>query len=205
MKYIKANQKKVTELNNWCRERIIEVQKKLKEYFTFDIHLIGSGEKRLVSQDENGNFDLDYNLILQKDKKNLIKNPKEIKKLFIKKFEEVLKTQNKQYVHSYDRTSVISNKLKYNGINFKFDVAILYKENNDCYYKLINDSNGDHYIWNQEPKSKNYMQRYLAVKKKKKTKEFELRYFELKNNAEIQKAGIKSFSLFLEVLNEFEQ
>lgn len=205
MKYVKANQRRVTDLNIWCRNIIAEVQRELQPFFTVDVHLIGSGEKKLVSQDENGEFDLDYNLVIQKDKKNLIKDPKQIKMMFMRTFEKVLKARCKNYVHSYDRTSVVSNKIKYNEMNFKFDVAIMYKENNDCYYKLINDKEGQHYIWNQEPKSKNYMKRFLVVKNNNKYKEFEKRYFELKNDPSKQKANIKSFSLFLEALNEFEQ
>ena len=44
----------------------------------------------LITQNgETGEYDLDYNFILQKDKQNLFSNPKKIKELFIKAFNEV--------------------------------------------------------------------------------------------------------------------
>ena len=49
------------------------MQVELKDFFTFQFKLIGSGEKQLITENrEDGNFDLDYNLILQRDKMNLI-------------------------------------------------------------------------------------------------------------------------------------
>ena len=83
MAYTYAKQRDVTELNKWCLDIIHNVQRDLKEYFTFDIRLVGSGEKRLVTMDSNGLFDLDYNLIIQRDKQDLINNPKTIKNLFL--------------------------------------------------------------------------------------------------------------------------
>ena len=62
-----ANQQDVKELAKWCEEIIKEVQIEVKEYFTFSFNLIGSGGKKLVTQNEDESFDLDYNLILQKD------------------------------------------------------------------------------------------------------------------------------------------
>ena len=48
MAYRYPPQREVTKLNKWCLDIIHEVQYDLKDYFTFDIKLIGSGEKRLV-------------------------------------------------------------------------------------------------------------------------------------------------------------
>lgn len=62
-----------------------------RDYFTFDIRLIGSGDKRLVTQNSDESFDLDYNIILQRDKKGLLNNPKQIKNIFVSKFNKVLK------------------------------------------------------------------------------------------------------------------
>ena len=78
-------------LTKECEEIIHYVQKYLKEYFTFDIRLIGSGDKKLVTKNgSNSSFDLDYNLIIQRDKKNLIDDPKKIKNLFQNAFNKIL-------------------------------------------------------------------------------------------------------------------
>ena len=72
--YKYANQSQVKELATWCQEILYAVQEEVRDYFTFDIRLIGSGDKRLVTQNAEQSFDLDYNIILQKDKKNLLDN-----------------------------------------------------------------------------------------------------------------------------------
>lgn len=199
-------QKEVTELNKWCLDIIHEVQYDLKDYFTFDIRLIGSGEKRLVTQNEDECFDLDYNLIIQKDKKDLINNPKAIKELFMKSFNEVLEDSVNGYKHACDSKSVVTNKIVINNrLEFKFDVAILVKADNDKYYRLINDKNTGRYIWNELRGSKNYIERFSHVKYLGLFNDFKIRYLELKNMHLSRGEDIKSFSVFLETLNEFEQ
>ena len=96
MAYRFAEQKKVTELNKWCREILYDVQKEVAEYFTFDIRLIGSGDKRLVTQNSDESFDLDYNIILQKDKKGLLDAPRQIKNIFISSFDMLRRERLKQ-------------------------------------------------------------------------------------------------------------
>lgn len=203
MSYIYAKQKDVTELNKWCLNVIHSVQRNLKDYFTFDIRLIGSGEKRLVTIDSNGCFDLDYNLIIQKDKQELLNNPKSIKNLFINAFDSVLSKEVKGYSHTYDSTSVVKNTIVFdNRYHFKFDVAIVVKADNDSYYKLVNDYGN--YIWNQIRDSKNYIERYLSIKQNGFFNDFKDRYLELKNHHANRRDGAKSFSIFLETLNDFE-
>ena len=79
MAYRFADSDGVKELNMWCRTILHEVQKEVKNYFTFDFRLIGSGDKRLVTQNSENAFDLDYNVILQKDKQGRIDDPTQIK------------------------------------------------------------------------------------------------------------------------------
>ena len=205
MPYTYAKQRDVTELNKWCLDIIHNVQYDLKDYFTFDIHLVGSGEKRLVTMDSNGLFDLDYNLIIQRDKQDLINDPKTIKNLFIKAFKQELNEIVEGFNHVCDSTSVVKNKIIYgNRLQFKFDVAIMVKADNDSYYKLINDHRTGNYIWNQVGDSKNYMERFLAVKHAGLFEQFKERYLKLKNYHSKKRDDVQSFSIFLEALNEFE-
>ena len=69
MAYKFAKQSEVKELESWCMDILHAVKKEVRDYFTFDIRLIGSGDKRLVTQNSDESFDLDYNIILQRDKK----------------------------------------------------------------------------------------------------------------------------------------
>ena len=89
MAYKFAKQKEVKELEIWCMDILHAVQEEIRDYFTFDIRLIGSGDKRLVTQNSDESFDLDYNIILQRDKKGLLNNPKQIKDIFVSKFNKV--------------------------------------------------------------------------------------------------------------------
>lgn len=209
MSYRFPSQKNVTELNKWCLSIIHKVQRLLKDYFTFDIRLIGSGEKRLVTKNADECFDLDYNLIIQRDKQDLIGNPKAIKDLFTDAFNDVLDQNVKGRHKVRNATSVLKNEIiKKDKLVFKFDVAILVKADDDCYYKIIADKNYNppRYLWNKVKDSKNYLERYSFIKQQ--LKDFGIfkdRYLELKNIHLSRNDGVESFSIFLETLNEFEQ
>ena len=204
MAYRYAKQSEVKELSAWCMEILHAVQEEVRDYFTFDIRLIGSGDKRLVTQNSNESFDLDYNIILQKDKKGLLDNPKQIKDIFVARFSKVLKKCVSGYTHASDSTSVITAKIIHdNCLKFSFDVAIIVEGDDGCFYRLIHDKNTNRYIWNQVKKSANYFDRFKAVKENGYWSAFKRRYLELKNIHLSRQDGLKSFSIFLETLNEF--
>lgn len=204
MAYRFAKQSEVKELTAWCMEILHAVQDEVREYFTFDIRLIGSGDKRLVTQNSDESFDLDYNIILQKDKKGLLDNPKQIKDIFVARFNKVLKQYVSGYTHVSDSTSVITVKIiRNNRLKFSFDVAIIVEGDDGYFYRLTNDKNTGRYIWNQVKKSANYFERFKAVKDNGDWEEFKERYLELKNMHLRHRDDIKSFSVFLETLNEF--
>ena len=206
MAYRFADSDGVKELNMWCRTILHEVQKEVKNYFTFDFRLIGSGDKRLVTQNSENAFDLDYNVILQKDKQGLIDDPAQIKNIFINSFNAVLSREVTHYSHASDSTSVITVKLvRDKRLYFSFDVAIIVEGNDGCFYRLTHDKAQKRYIWNRVKQSANYMERYQAVKSRGLWNEFKQRYLELKNLHLSRQDGIKSFSIFLETLIEFER
>ena len=199
-----AKQREVTESNQWCLDILHEMQDEVQEYFTFDIRLIGSGDKRLVTQNNEGSFDLDYNIILQKDKKGLLDNPKQIKDLFVARFNKVLKKHINGYFHACDSTSVVTVKIiRNNTISFSFDVAIIVEGDDGYFYRLIHDKNTNRYIWNRVKNSNNYFERFQQIKQSGKWRQFKERYLELKNMHLRRGEDIKSFSIFLETLNEF--
>lgn len=199
-----ANQQEVKELTKWCEEIIKEVQVELKEYFTFSFNLIGSGGKKLVTQNAEEAFDLDYNLILQKDKQGLIDNPQRIKDIIRGAFDRVLKENVKNYKGSSDSTSVITASIVDNHRRtFSFDVAIYVEGDNGYLYRLIHDKKSQRYIWNQVPKSRDYEYKLQEIKEDGEWQEFKDRYLDLKNMHLRRNDNIKSFSIFLETLNEF--
>ena len=202
--YKNTKKKDVRELMKWCDGIINEVQKEVKEYVTFSFNLIGSGGKKLVTQNGDEAFDLDYNLIIQKDKKGLIDDPKRLKNIIRHAFDIVLKEEVEEYSGTSDSTSVLTVTMT-NGERrvFSFDVAVYVEADNAYMYRLINDKNTGRYIWNQVPKSKNYEDKIQAIKENGEWDNFKDRYLELKNMHLRRGDGVKSFSIFLEALNEF--
>ena len=199
-----AKQSKVKELNQWCLAVLHKIQEEIKEYFTFDIRLIGSGEKRLVTQNSDEAFDLDYNIILQKDKKRLLDNPKLIKEKFVDLFYKELKYRVNEHFHVCDSTSVVTVKITLCGtIIFSFDIAIIVEGDDGYFYKLIHDKNTNRYIWNRAKDSNNYFERFQNIKRNGQWQKFKKRYLELKNMHLSREEDTKSFSIFLETLNEF--
>ena len=199
-----ANQKDVRALTKWCDGIINEVQKEVKEYVTFSFNLIGSGGKRLVTQNGDEAFDLDYNIIIQKDKQGLVDDPKRLKDIIRHAFDIVLKEDVEEYSGTSDSTSVLTVTITDGERRvFSFDVAIYVEADNGYMYRLINDKNTGRYIWNQVLKSKNYEDKIQAIKENGEWEDFKERYLKLKNMHLRRRDGVKSFSIFLEALNEF--
>lgn len=204
--YRYANQKVAKDLANSCEEILREVQDEIRDYFTFTFRLIGSGDKKLVTQNENEAFDLDYNILLQKDKKNLLNNPKQIKDIFVSSFNKVLQEKIPGCKYASDSTSVITVKLIKDGkISFSFDIAIIVENNDGAFYRLTNDKSTGRYIWNEITHSADYFEKFQQLKAKGYWMDFKRRYLELKNLHLRRSDGVKSFSIFLETLNEFKE
>ncbi len=203
-----AGKSEIKFLTEKCEKIIHNVQKSLNDYFTFDIRLIGSGDKKLVTRNgKNGPFDLDYNLIIQRDKKNLYGEPRKIKELFRMAFDKELKHRYINFKYSCDSTSVLTIKyLTNDNLVFSFDVAILVEHNDGSYSRLtdIKENGTQTYIWNQVPRSRNYREKFLKIKRDGNWMEFKDRYLKNKNRHLSIQDGVKSFSIFLETINEFK-
>ena len=176
----------------------------LKEYFTFQFFPIGSGKTNLVTRNGNtGVFDLDYNLVIRKDKKGLLKQPGKIKELFLKAFNEV--NPKFQFSHPQDSTSVITSKLVYdNKLYFSFDAAILHEGNNGNYYKIVHNKSTGLYYWNEIKDSLGYQTKINELKKAKKWNLVRKRYLQLKNIYLSDQKNIPSFSILIQAMNEIK-
>ena len=191
-----VNQKKCTELRKSCEEVLKGVQREVAQYFTFQFFLIGSGEKRLVTQDANGFFDLDYNLILMRDKQDLIRDPKRIKEIFLTAFNKVAPQYG--FAFSKNSTSVITSKLKLRDIPFSFDCAILAEGNNGNLYKIVFDK-PDRYIWNEIKHTQDFNAKFNYLRSNGYFDEIRDLYLKKKNN---DISGMSSFALLSQTVNE---
>lgn len=201
--FITVDQKICKELRKACEEILKKVQLCVREYFTFQFFLIGSGEKRLVTRNGDGPFDLDYNLILMKDKQDLVSNPKKIKEIFLNAFQKV----NPEYGFSFakDSTSVITSNLIYGGnVEFSFDCAIMCEGNNGNLYKIVFDK-PDRYIWNEIKHTKEFNAKYQCLVDAGLFSVIRDLYLEKKNKYLKRRIEISSFSVLSETVNEIFQ
>lgn len=211
MAYQFATKKDVKVANKWCISVLKDVQILVRDWFTFDFRLIGSGGKHLVTYNEGQPFDLDYNIIIQKDKQHLIQQPDQIKDIFFKAFQNVfcknIKDFNRtNYTKINNSKSVITVKnIEYGNLAFSFDVAILRQHPNGYLEKIIFDKKYNRYIWNQVKDSKDLNDKVLLVKQRLGWNAVRERYLDLKNDSLSNNDETKSFSIFIQVINEFYQ
>lgn len=198
--YKYVSKKEIRDIREYCEEIIKKIQKsQLKDFFTFSFYLIGSGKTNLITiNGDNGTYDLDYNLILQKDKEDLFSKPQKIKELFSKEFDKERNNFNIKKIEN--SSSVITLKFKDKKANV--DIAILRKNNNGNYSKIIYDKNKNRYIWNEIKCSKNYQDNINSIKQKMCWNEVRDRYLFKKNSYLRQNKNISSFSILLETINE---
>jgi hypothetical protein len=197
------DKRELKEIREVCEQIIKSIQSSwLKEYFTFQFNLIGSGGVKLVTRNgSDGEYDLDYNLIIQKDKKNLFSNPKRIKEIFIEAFNDV--NPNFGFKNAENSSSVITSKLVYdNRLYFSFDVAILCEGYNGNYLKITQNKKTSQYYWSEIKSSRNYKSKMNALKKLGVWNEVRNLYLSKKNMHLSRQDEIASFSVLLETLNE---
>lgn len=209
MAYQFATKKDVKVANKWCISVLKDVQNLVRDWFTFDFRLIGSGGKHLVTYNEGQPFDLDYNIIIQKDKQSLHGKPEKIKKIFIDAFETVFSEtityfNVDEYFKINNSTSVITLKYISSGmLEFSFDVAIMQENENGYLEKIIFDKKNNVFIWNKVKQSDNLYDKAVQVKQNYDWNKVRNRYLELKNKSLSNQDDTKSFSIFVQVINEF--
>ena len=140
-------------------------------------------------------------MILQKDKADLFSKPQKIKELFSKEFDKERNNFNIKKIEN--SSSVITLKFKDKKANV--DIAILRKNNNGNYSKIIYDKNKNRYIWNEIKCSKNYQDNINSIKQQMCWKEVRDKYLFKKNSYLRQNKNISSFSILLETINEVMQ
>ena len=201
--YKYVSKKEIRDIREYCEEIIKKIQKsQLKDFLTFSFYLIGSGKTNLITiNGDNGTYDLDYNLILQKDKADLFSKPQKIKELFSKEFDKERNNFNIKKIEN--SSSVITLKFKDKKANV--DIAILRKNNNGNYSKIIYDKNKNRYIWNEIKCSKNYQDNINLIRQQMCWNEVRDRYLFKKNSYLRQNKNISSFSILLETINEVMQ
>lgn len=124
---------------------------------TFNFNLVGSAKRNMVVRHHNKEFDLDYQLFLQKNSKNL--SAKQIKNILMKLFKNYFPLDFKRHE---DSTSAITvKKVLKDKIEIGYDIVILKSVGNIC--EIIRRQ-GQDYFWNELPDTKNYISNLSKIK-----------------------------------------
>ena len=149
--------------------------------------LVGSGAKNLITRNGNGPYDLDYNLVVIKADERYWKNLRLLKDTVRNALN---KAERKDFFSdAMDSRSCLTTLLHFNdspNVEFSFDVAILTKNRNGDYMRLIHNKNAfcvgyDQYTWNEVPKSHDVKEKADAIKAEGLWQEARDRYVELKS------------------------
>lgn len=171
--------------------------------------LVGSGAKNLITRNGNGPYDLDYNLVVIKADERYWKDLRLLKNTVRNALN---KAERKDFFSdAMDSRSCLTTLLHFNdspNVEFSFDVAILTKNRNGDYMRLIHNKNAfcvgyDQYTWNEVPKSHDVKEKADAIKAEGLWQEARDRYVELKSMyLSRQDNTHPSFIVYVEAVNE---
>lgn len=201
---------KVKPYRKECVALLTQIQKQLKEKLNIHamIVLIGSGSRKLVTQNGNGSYDLDYNLTIEKLPKELERNPKKLKDFVRSHLDLLIKEKALKYSSGKDSTSVIT-YVKHDEEGkeiFSFDLGIVAKvSSNENWNRLLYNKKQNSYEWAEQRHTSK-----LASRAKKIHKQGEYRivrdlYLQKKNQALSEAKDVSSFELYASTINEVEQ
>lgn len=168
-------------------------------------HLVGSGAKRLITQNGDKDVDLDYNLQILKSS---LTSGRDIKNYIMEQYNEVLQRNGWNYCK--DSTSVISTEYRVfkrgNKTGFKIDLAIVKKDNNG-WHRLVHRKTGfvnhDEYYWNLSPNSHTLDKKINWLKDNGKWNNVRDTYLEKKNMYLCRNDNNHpSFVVYIETINE---
>ena len=167
--------------------------------------LVGSAKRNMITQNENGQVDMDYNLIIVKSS---ITDDQKLKEAVMKSFNKVLKKNG--YKDCQDSTSVLSTGFwhftKGNSSEYKFDIAIVKEDQYGNWHRLIHQKTGwvqhDRWCWNQSPNTKRIRAKAEYIKEHSKWQLVRDEYIKLKNNnLRFNNDGLSSFVCYEQTIN----
>jgi len=176
---------------------------------TVEAHLVGSGARNLITQNEKEPIDLDYNLCVLEVFGINPNNGQEIKNHVMNHFNAVLKRNG--WGDCHDSTSALSTEFRYfkkgNKTEFKIDLAIV-RENNYGWERLIHRKTGfvafDQWYWNEAPYSRDLYEKVESIKDKNLWLEVRDLYLKKKNMylCRGDRENHPSFNVYIETINE---
>ena len=172
------------------------------------VSLVGSGARNMITRNGNGPYDLDYNLLVMKAD-NEYRDPRLLKDTIRNDLNKAV--GGKFFSDTQDSTSCLTALLHFKdtpNVEFSFDVAIIKKNPNGNYMRLIHNKNAyalgwDQYTWNEVPNSHQVKDKADEIKEEGLWQEVRDRYLEKKNMyLSRQDCNHPSFVVYVEVVNE---
>ncbi len=196
----------------FCSNVLSELRDNLNKHYDIitQFSLVGSGSdsRNMVTANGNGPFDLDYNLqIIRMPNKNWDD---------LKSLKDTVRNELNKIVHDTffsdgkDSKSVITSLLHFQEtprVEFSFDIAILAKNKNGNWCRLIhNKSSQSQFTWNEVPTSHNVKDKVQILKANRLWNEVRECYLNLKNNyLQNNDTNHPSFIVYVEAVNQVYQ
>ena len=197
-------------LKNTCSGIINELVQMInnEEALEVEAHLVGSGAKNLITQNEEEPVDLDYNLCILNCNEFNINDGKSIKEYIRKSFNKVLKRNG--WGDCQDSKSALTTEYRVfntgNQTSFSIDLCIVI-EDGDRWWRLIHKKTGyiqtDEWIWNEGKNSKGLRNKVEWLKDNNLWNEVRDTYLDKKNLYLIRNDyNHPSFICYIEAVNE---
>lgn len=196
MEYISKKTIKESKCKQIFSDTFRKVQKEIKkEGLTFSFNLVGSAKRNMVVNYPDKPFDCDYQLFLQKNKKEL--SEKQIKEKLINLFNKFLPNN---FVPCEDSTTAITTRCN-DKIPFGYDIVII--DANQYTPQIIRRKN-QNYTWNKLPHEKGYPDNLSQIEGPEMWAELRERYIDKKDKQYHNKypADKKSFQILNEAIND---
>ena len=198
----------VSKMRNLCGDIMQDLCHILKEDYDIGatFYLVGSGARNLIMQNNNESVDLDYNLEIIRCED--FEDCRYIKECVRKSFNKALKVNDLDDCN--DSTVPLTTELIYftegNDTEFRMDVCITARDEDDNYYRLVHEKTGfalyDRYFWNIAPNSKRINEKVDYIKKCSKWMLVRQQYEKIKNMYLIRNDyNHPSFVCYVEAVN----
>ena len=217
MAYEYVSKNEVRPYRRECSVILEELRDYLNEKYCIitQFFLVGSGShaRNLVMRNGNAPFDLDYNLMIVRMPEEYWNDIQCLKDRVRDSLNLILRGRKSDVVmggmfsDGKDSTSVIT-ALMYtpdilSQVAFSFDLAILVRDGDGSYYRLIHDKGCNSYHWGKAPSVHHIKKKADAIKSKCCWDEVQKRYKDKKNMyLKRQDKNHPSYIVYVETINE---
>ena len=188
-----------------CSDVLKETCELLKEKgISAQFSLVGSGARNMIMRNGDGPYDLDYNLLIMKAEERYWNDLRLLKDTIRNALNKAV--GGKFFSDAQDSTSCLTALLHFNdtpNVEFSFDVAIIKKNRNGNYMRLIHNKPWNQYTWNEVPHSHQVTDRANELKNAGLWEKVRDRYLDKKNMyLSRQDHNHPSFLVYVEAVNE---